>query len=75
MVKNVYYVVKEYDGEVRYLGTIDGVTGKNTYYESYNLALEFENPDTARAVADWLSSNDPDAVIGIAKMTCTIKLL
>ena len=75
MVKNVYYINKEYDGEVKYLGTISGVTDKNTYYESYNLAIEFDNLETAQAVAEWLSRRDPDTVIGISKMTCTITML
>ena len=75
MVKSVYYVTKDTEGEIKYLGTIDGVTNKNTYYESNNLALEFNNLETAQAVAEWASSKEPDAAIGIAKMTCTISFL
>ena len=75
MVKNVYYITKEYDGEVKYLGTISGVTDNNTYYESYNLAIEFDSLETAQAVAEWLGRKDPDMVIGISKMTCTITML
>ena len=75
MVKSVYYVTKDTEGEIKYLGTIDGVTSKNTYYESHNLALEFNNLETAQAVAEWASSKEPDAAIGIAKMTCTISFL
>ena len=75
MVKSVYYVTKDTEGEIKYLGTIDGVTNKNTYYESHNLALEFGNLETAQAIAEWVSNVEPDAAIGIAKMTCTISFL
>ena len=75
MTKNVYYITKDIEGEIRYLGTISGVSNNNTYYESYNLAIEFSTLESAQAVAEWVSNREPDATIGIAKMTCTISYL
>ena len=75
MVKSVYYVTKDTEGEIKYLGTIDGVTNKKIYYKSHNLALEFSNLETAQAIAEWVSNVEPDAAVGIAKMTCTISFL
>ena len=76
MGQNIYYVIeKQEDGHIKYLSSISGSLSRNTYYDSPNLAIEFDNPDTAKAIADWLSRINPDMDICVAKMSCTLEML
>ena len=75
MKQDIYYIIDNTDGKIKYLNSISGSRSSGTYYESPNLAIEFDELDTARAIANWLSRNNPDMDIKVAKMTCTIDIL
>ena len=76
MEQNIYYVVeKQDDGHIKYLSSISGSLSRNTYYDSPNLALEFDDINTARTVAEWLSRTNIDMNISVAKMSCNLELL